>query len=141
MTRLDGVLGTATGMRTGVTAAAHHARHRMAFGRKLADQRLMASVLADLAIESEATTMTAFRLAGAGPRVAVMSSSAALEAFLAEPRTVDEMVAHRFVYRPHVESVFAESVERRTSTLHLDRMLARGEAAEVEPGKFQRVGS
>jgi glyoxylase-like metal-dependent hydrolase (beta-lactamase superfamily II) len=61
--------------------------------------------------------------------------------FLAEPRTVDEMVAHRFVYRPHVESVFAEAVERRTSSLHLDRMLARGEAAEVEPGKFQRVGS
>jgi glyoxylase-like metal-dependent hydrolase (beta-lactamase superfamily II) len=61
--------------------------------------------------------------------------------FLAEPRTVDEMVAHRFVYRPHVESVFAESVERRTSTLHLERMLARGEAAEVEPGTYQRVGS
>jgi len=68
MTRLDCVLGTATGMRTGVTAAVHHARHRMAFGRKLADQPLMASVLADLAIESEATTMAAFRLAGATDR-------------------------------------------------------------------------
>jgi putative acyl-CoA dehydrogenase len=68
MTRLDCVLGAATGMRTGVTLAAHHARHRMAFGRKLIDQPLMASVLADLAIESEAATMVAFRLAGATDR-------------------------------------------------------------------------
>ena len=68
MTRLDCVLGTATGMRAGVTIAAHHAAHRTAFGRKLADQPLMASVLADLAIESEATTMAAFRLAGATDR-------------------------------------------------------------------------
>ena len=70
MTRLDCVLGTATGMRTGVTMAAHHAAHRTAFGRKLADQPLMAAVLADLAIESEATTMAAFRLAGATDRAA-----------------------------------------------------------------------
>jgi len=70
MTRLDCVLGTATGMRAGVTLAAHHAAHRTAFGRRLADQPLMASVLADLAIESEATTMAAFRLAGATDRAA-----------------------------------------------------------------------
>ncbi len=68
MTRLDCVLGTATGMRAGVTMAAHHAAHRAAFGRKLAEQPLMASVLADLAIESEATTLAAFRLAGATDR-------------------------------------------------------------------------
>jgi putative acyl-CoA dehydrogenase len=68
MTRLDCVLGTATGMRSGVTLAAHHAAHRTAFGRRLADQPLMASVLADLAVESEAATMAAFRLAGATDR-------------------------------------------------------------------------
>ena len=68
MTRLDCVLGTATGMRAGVTMAAHHAAHRTAFGKKLAEQPLMTSVLADLAIESEATTMAAFRLAGATDR-------------------------------------------------------------------------
>ena len=62
MTRLDCVLGTATGMRAGVTMAAQHAAHRTVFGRKLAEQPLMTSVLADLAIESEATTMAAFRL-------------------------------------------------------------------------------
>jgi putative acyl-CoA dehydrogenase len=68
MTRLDCVLATATGMRSGVTLTTHHAAHRTAFGRKLADQPLMAGVLADLAIESEATTMAAFRLAGATDR-------------------------------------------------------------------------
>ena len=70
MTRLDCVIATATGMRAGVRMAAHHAAHRTAFGRKLADQPLMANVLADLAIESEATTMAAFRLAGATDRAA-----------------------------------------------------------------------
>jgi putative acyl-CoA dehydrogenase len=70
MTRLDCVLGTATGMRTGVTAAAWHAAHRSAFGRVLAAQPAMAAVLADLAVESEATTMVAFRLAGAAERAA-----------------------------------------------------------------------
>jgi putative acyl-CoA dehydrogenase len=69
MTRLDCVLGTATGMRAGVTAAAWHAAHRSAFGRALVDQPAMAAVLADLAVESEATTMAAFRLAGATDRV------------------------------------------------------------------------
>jgi putative acyl-CoA dehydrogenase len=68
MTRLDCVLGTATGMRAGVTAAAWHAAHRSAFGRVLISQPAMAAVLADLAVESEATTMVAFRLAGATER-------------------------------------------------------------------------
>jgi putative acyl-CoA dehydrogenase len=70
LTRLDCVLGTATGMRTGVVAAAWHAAHRHAFGRALVDQPAMTAVLADLAVESEATTMAAFRLAGATDRVA-----------------------------------------------------------------------
>jgi len=70
MTRLDCVLGAATGMRAGVTAAAHHAAHRSAFGRTLAEQPAMAGVLADLAVESEAATVAAFRLAGATDRAA-----------------------------------------------------------------------
>ncbi|MEM7095949.1 MAG: MBL fold metallo-hydrolase [Actinomycetota bacterium] len=57
--------------------------------------------------------------------------------YLAEPRTVTEMVATRFVYRPHVEHVFADSVEQRTAELHLDRMVTRGEVNEVEPGLWQ----
>lgn len=57
--------------------------------------------------------------------------------FLAEPRTIDDMVAHRFVYRPHVQHVFADNVERRCAAMHLQRMLVRGEATEVEPGRYQ----
>jgi putative acyl-CoA dehydrogenase len=62
-TRLDCTLGAATGMRVGVAQAIHHARHRSAFGKLLADQPLMQNVLADLAIESEAATVSALRLA------------------------------------------------------------------------------
>ena len=64
-TRLDCVLGSAAGMRQCVAEAVWHARHRSAFGRVLVDQPAMASVLADLALESEAATVTAMRLARA----------------------------------------------------------------------------
>src|SRR4051795_8025373 len=64
-TRLDCVIGSAAGMRRGVAEAVWHARHRRAFGALLADQPLMVNVLADLAIESEAATATALRLARA----------------------------------------------------------------------------
>ncbi|MFF3226430.1 acyl-CoA dehydrogenase family protein [Nocardia suismassiliense] len=63
LTRLDCTIGTATAMRTGVAAAAHHAAHRSAFGATLADQPLMRNVLADLAIEAEAATTVAMWLA------------------------------------------------------------------------------
>ncbi|MFJ2029852.1 isovaleryl-CoA dehydrogenase [Streptosporangium sp. NPDC087985] len=68
MTRLDCVIGSAAGMRYGVTQAVHHATHRSAFGRKLIDQPLMRNVLADLALESEAATTLMTRLAGATDR-------------------------------------------------------------------------
>jgi putative acyl-CoA dehydrogenase len=64
-TRLDCALGTAGLMRQAVAQATHHARHRTAFQRRLADQPLMTSVLADLALESEAATALALRLARA----------------------------------------------------------------------------
>ncbi|MFF5138758.1 acyl-CoA dehydrogenase family protein [Streptomyces sp. NPDC013157] len=64
-TRLDCVLGSAGLMRQAVAQAVHHATHREAFGTKLADQPLMRNVLADLAIESEAATTLALRLAAA----------------------------------------------------------------------------
>ncbi|HMD57341.1 MAG TPA: acyl-CoA dehydrogenase family protein [Solirubrobacteraceae bacterium] len=64
-TRLDCVIGTAAGMRVAVVNATHHAAHRSAFGRKLIDQPLMRNVLADLCLESEASTALAMRLARA----------------------------------------------------------------------------
>ncbi|MFL5873680.1 MAG: acyl-CoA dehydrogenase family protein [Solirubrobacterales bacterium] len=64
-TRLDCVIGGATGMRAGVAQAIHHAEHRSVFGRELVEQPLMRNVLADLAVESEAATIGAMRLARA----------------------------------------------------------------------------
>jgi putative acyl-CoA dehydrogenase len=64
-TRLDCVLGTTAGMRQSVAEAVWHARHRRAFGALLSDQPAMTAVLADLALESEAATATALRLARA----------------------------------------------------------------------------
>ena len=64
-TRLDCVLGSAAGMRQSVAEAVWHARHRSAFGAPLVDQPAMTAVLADLALESEAATVTALRLARA----------------------------------------------------------------------------
>jgi putative acyl-CoA dehydrogenase len=64
-TRLDCVLGSTGLMRRAVAEATHHAAHRAAFGRLLAEQPLMQNVLADLCLDSEAATATAMRLARA----------------------------------------------------------------------------
>ena len=64
-TRLDCLLGTTTGMRRATLEATHHARHRSAFGALLVDQPAMRNVLADLAVESEAATVSAMRVARA----------------------------------------------------------------------------
>src|SRR2546423_6040146 len=67
-TRLDCVIGSASLMRQAVAQATHHTAHRQAFGKLLIDQPLMVNVLADIAIESEATTLLMMRLAGAFDR-------------------------------------------------------------------------
>ncbi|MCX5143704.1 acyl-CoA dehydrogenase family protein [Streptomyces sp. NBC_00338] len=64
-TRLDCVTGSAALMRQAVAQAVHHATYRSAFGGVLADKPLMRNVLADLALESEAATVLAMRLAAA----------------------------------------------------------------------------
>lgn len=64
-TRLDCVLGSAGLMRQAVAQAVHHCDHREAFGGRLLDKPLMRNVLADLALESEAATTLALRLAAA----------------------------------------------------------------------------
>ncbi len=62
-TRLDCTLGSTSGMRAGTAQAIWHAEHRSAFGKRLVEQPLMANVLADLAIESEAATVSSLWLA------------------------------------------------------------------------------
>jgi len=64
-TRLDCVLGSTSLMRRALNEASWHAAHRSAFGSLLADKPLMQNVLADLAIETEAATAIAMRLAAA----------------------------------------------------------------------------
>ena len=64
-TRLDCVIGSAAGMRSGTARALHYATHRRTFGKLLIDQPLMRNVLADLAVESEAATVAMMRLARA----------------------------------------------------------------------------
>ncbi|HET9236553.1 MAG TPA: isovaleryl-CoA dehydrogenase [Oligoflexus sp.] len=64
-TRLDCAIGTAGLMRQGLSQALHHANHRQTFGKKLCHHPLMQNVLADLALESEAATALAMRLARA----------------------------------------------------------------------------
>jgi putative acyl-CoA dehydrogenase len=67
-TRLDCAVGSASLMRQALSQALFHASHRIAFQRPLVDQPLMTNVLADLAVESEAVTALAMRLAGAYDR-------------------------------------------------------------------------
>ncbi|MDM7489353.1 acyl-CoA dehydrogenase family protein [Rhodococcus sp. CSLK01-03] len=62
-TRLDCTLATANLMRHGVTLAAHHVSERAAFGKTLVDQPLMRNVLADLAVEAEASMTVGLWLA------------------------------------------------------------------------------
>ena len=63
LTRLDFAVGSAGLMRQALTLALHHASRRRGFGLALADQPMMTNILADLAIDSEASTLMAFRVA------------------------------------------------------------------------------
>ena len=63
MTRLDCALGSSGLMRQALSLALNHSAQRTAFGKLLIDQPLMRNVLADLALESEAATALAIRLA------------------------------------------------------------------------------
>lgn len=63
VTRLDCALGSTSLMRHALVQALHHAQHRRAFGKRLADQPLMKNVLADLALEAEAATVLSLWMA------------------------------------------------------------------------------
>lgn len=73
-------------------------------------------------------------------RAVIERRDAAILDFLAEPHTLDEMVAHRFVYRPHVELLFVDAVERRSAELHLERLMARHSVTELSPGLYRATG-
>jgi len=60
-----------------------------------------------------------------------------LLAFLSEPRTLDEVAEHRFVYRRTDSVPFAGPVERRSMSQHIVRLVRQGRVHAVEPGRFQ----
>ncbi len=65
LTRLDFAIGSAGLMRQALTLALNHTQSRRGFGASLAEQPMMTNILADLAIDSEASTLMAFRVAAA----------------------------------------------------------------------------
>ena len=65
LTRLDFAVGSAGLMRQALTLALYHASRRRGFGLALSDQPMMTNILADLAIDSEASTLMALRVARA----------------------------------------------------------------------------
>ena len=66
----------------------------------------------------------------------IADREARLLAFLAEPRTMDDVAAHRFVYRPADPVPYADPVERRSMGQHVARLVRAGAVREVEPGRF-----
>lgn len=57
--------------------------------------------------------------------------------FLNQPRTLPELVAHRFLYPPQVTMSFVDAVEERTIRQHLDRMIEAGQVVHEE-GRYAR---
>lgn len=66
----------------------------------------------------------------------IATREARLLDFLQTPRTMEEIVKHRFVYRPGDAVPFADDVERRSMAQHLERLVASGRVRELEPGLY-----
>jgi putative acyl-CoA dehydrogenase len=76
LTRQDCALGSAGLMRSGLAHALNHTRHRSVFQKHLADQPLMKSVLADMALHVEASTALVMRLCRSFDRAAAEKAEA-----------------------------------------------------------------
>lgn len=66
----------------------------------------------------------------------IAEREAALTTFLAEPRTLDAMIAHRFLYPPHAAMPFIDAVEKRTIEQHLVRMEREGRVERASPTEW-----
>lgn len=69
-TRLFCLMGSAALMRSGLVQSLYHGSHRRAFQKRLIDQPLMRTLLADMALEVEASTQMMMRVAGSFDRAA-----------------------------------------------------------------------
>lgn len=117
-TRLDCILAPAAYMRQALANALWHAAHRTAFQKKLIDQRLMRSVLADMVIESEAATALTFRIARSFDESA--NESAAAFARIATP-------------------VGKYWINKRVVNLAYEAMEVHGGAGYIEDGVMTRI--
>ena len=68
---------------------------------------------------------------------AIARRESALLEFLAEPRTIEDVVEHRFVYRPGDDVVFAGAVEKRSMQQHLDRLVTAGRVLALDEGRYR----
>lgn len=69
----------------------------------------------------------------------IAEREAALLAWLDQPRTLDEMVRHRFLYPAHAQLSYVDAAERRTITQHLARLATAGRVAEVDADTWVRT--
>jgi putative acyl-CoA dehydrogenase len=77
LTRLDCAIASAGMMRAAVSRAAHHCRHRTVFQKRLIDQPMMRTVLADMALETEGALAAVMRLCRAFDLAATSPAEAA----------------------------------------------------------------
>jgi putative acyl-CoA dehydrogenase len=124
LTRLDCALGTAGLMRQALSLALHHTAQRHAFGKPLIDQPLMKAVLADLALESEAATALALRLAAAVDHTENGQAGAPL------PPSID--LAHEAVMRRLLTPVAKFWICKRGSAFAQEAMECLGGNGYVE---------
>jgi glyoxylase-like metal-dependent hydrolase (beta-lactamase superfamily II) len=71
----------------------------------------------------------------------IAKREARLLEFLSEPHSLDEIAAHRFIYRPHDPVSYAEPVERRSMAQHLERLLRQSRVEELEPGRYRATNA
>lgn len=69
----------------------------------------------------------------------IAEREAALLAFLDEPRTMAELVAHRFLYPAHAQLPFIDAVEERSIAQHLARLTAAGAVEACGDGVWRRA--
>ena len=77
LTRVDCIIGSAGMMRMALAQATHHTRHRTVFQKKLSDQPMMRTLIADMALEMEGVTALMMRLCRSFDRAASDQGEAA----------------------------------------------------------------
>jgi putative acyl-CoA dehydrogenase len=122
-TRLDCIIAPAGMMRQAVANAMWHAAHRSAFGKVLVEQPLMRGVLADMALESEAATALAMRVARS----------------FDESRGDDDLATRARLFSRLTTPVAKYWLNKRLPELVYEAMECHGGAGYIEEGVMARV--